>query len=162
MSREFSRSDLVRFRRIVCTVVAVVLGTALGLLLAPRSAHAQQKTFYLDRIQIPGGPDDGLVVWRPYVDEKTRFYGAGALGYSLNPLLSDAVTDRPNVQDRIENPVSNQLTMYLTAGAELGEVASASPSRFRSPCCRPAGAIRRRRGWARASSARRSGSTICG
>jgi hypothetical protein len=39
-------------------------------------AEAQQRTFYLDRLQVSGAPDDGVVMWRPYMHEKTRFYGA--------------------------------------------------------------------------------------
>jgi outer membrane protein OmpA-like peptidoglycan-associated protein len=100
------------------TRLLIALGAAFATL-APRAAEAQQSTFYLDRIQISGAPDDGVVVWRPYVAEKTRFYAATALGYTLNPLRDSAVTTIPNVQQVIGNPVSNQMIWYLNAGAEI-------------------------------------------
>ncbi|HVU02664.1 MAG TPA: OmpA family protein [Polyangiaceae bacterium] len=88
-------------------------------LLGSGVASAQQATFYLDRIQVSGQPDDGLVLWRPYLYEKTRFYGATTLGYTLNPLRADALADNPNVIRAIDNPVKNQLSMFLSAGAEV-------------------------------------------
>jgi outer membrane protein OmpA-like peptidoglycan-associated protein len=82
-------------------------------------ASAQQSTFYLDRIQISGAPDDGLVLWRPYLHEKTRFYGHAALGYTVNPLRAEDLTDRSNVQDRLETPVTHQLVLHPAVGAEF-------------------------------------------
>ena len=83
------------------------------------AAEAQQTTFYLDRIQISGAPDDGLAVWRPYLSEKTRFYAAATLGYTLNPLRRETLTDNPNVVNQLEDPVTNQLVTHLVAGAEF-------------------------------------------
>jgi outer membrane protein OmpA-like peptidoglycan-associated protein len=97
----------------------VAAGAALAPTLAGGIAHAQQTTFYLDRIQISGAPDDGLVAWRPYIFEKTRFYGAATLGYTHNPLRSATLTDNPNVQQRMQTPLSNQLVAHLAGGAEF-------------------------------------------
>jgi len=72
--------------------ISVAAATAAGTYLAAGTAHAQSGTFYLDRAQISGAPDDGFMVWRPYLAEKTRFYATGILGYSHNPLRSDPVT----------------------------------------------------------------------
>ncbi|HEX3772822.1 MAG TPA: OmpA family protein [Polyangiaceae bacterium] len=83
------------------------------------SAHAQSGYFYLDRAQISGAPDDGFMVWRPYLSEKTRFYANAILGYSHNPLRSDTVTDDPTAQANIDNPVEGQFITYLSAGAEI-------------------------------------------
>jgi OOP family OmpA-OmpF porin len=83
------------------------------------TAHAQSGTFYLDRAQISGAPDDGFMVWRPSLAEKTRFYGNAILGYSHNPLRSDTVASDPGVQSRIDNPVEGQFITYLSAGTEI-------------------------------------------
>jgi len=95
------------------------LAAAAATTLASHRADAQQTTFYLDRIQISGAPDDGLVLWRPYVYEKTRFYANAALGYTLDPLRVADLTDRPNVQDRIDTPVTHQLVLHPSVGAEF-------------------------------------------
>jgi outer membrane protein OmpA-like peptidoglycan-associated protein len=82
-------------------------------------AAAQERSFYLDRIQISGAPDDGYTVFRPRLYEKTRFYGALSLGYTLNPLRDETITDDADIQREIKNPVSHQLITYLNAGAEI-------------------------------------------
>lgn len=82
-------------------------------------ATAQDKSFYLDRIQISGAPEDGYAVWRPKLHEKTRFYGSLSLGYSQNPLRKTTVTDNAAIQADIRNPVANQFITYLGAGAEI-------------------------------------------
>ncbi len=83
------------------------------------TAQAQSGYFYLDRAQISGAPDDGFMVWRPYLSEKTRFYANAILGYSHNPLRSDTVTNDPTAQANIDNPVEGQFITYLSAGAEI-------------------------------------------
>ncbi len=97
---------------------------ALAVLLLPAPARAQSRTFYLDRAQISGQPDDGFMVWRPYLHDKTRFYGMAALGYTLNPLRNETVVDGARNQQRIENPVKHQLITYLSAGMEVAGRAS--------------------------------------
>jgi OmpA-OmpF porin, OOP family len=92
---------------------------AVGASLVAGSAHAQSGYFYLDRAQISGAPDDGFMVWRPYLSEKTRFYANAILGYSHNPLRSDTVTNDPTAQANIDNPVEGQFITYLSAGAEI-------------------------------------------
>src|SRR5688572_30324446 len=56
---------------------ALALAATLGVLflLTPRSAEAQASTFYLDRLFMPGAPDDATAVWRPKMHDRTRFYG---------------------------------------------------------------------------------------
>ncbi|HOU93212.1 MAG TPA: cell envelope biogenesis protein OmpA, partial [Polyangiaceae bacterium] len=98
---------MVHARRVIAGSV-VVAG-----LLAALPASAQDRTFYLDRIQISGAPDDGFTVWRPYLHEKTRLYGSLTLGYSQNPLRDETVTDDPDILRDIKNPVANQLMTYL-------------------------------------------------
>jgi len=88
-------------------------------LLLPSSARAQSTYFYLDRAQLSGAPDDGFMVWRPYMHEETRFYGSAALGYTANPLHASAVTDDPATQEAIDNPVQGQLILYGMLGAQI-------------------------------------------
>lgn len=88
-------------------------------LLCAADAAAQERTFYLDRVQVSGAPDDGLIVWRPYMAEKTRFFGAATLGYTLNPLHADTVTNNEQVADRIENPMRHQFILHLSGGIEI-------------------------------------------
>jgi hypothetical protein len=40
---------------------------------AAGTASAQDTTFYLDRLQVGGAPDDGIAVWRPEMHERERF-----------------------------------------------------------------------------------------
>lgn len=101
-------------RRGLAALSAAALAT-----LATLPAHAQQTTFYLDRIQISGAPDDGFAVFRPRLYPRTRFYGMAALGYTLNPLRKETVTDDPQTLREVGNPVQNQLIAYLVAGAEI-------------------------------------------
>lgn len=91
---------------------------ALVILCAP-AAWAQEKTFYLDRAQVSGAPDDGLMLWRPSLPDETRFYGSLALGYSQNPLRVAALTTDEDLLREAGNPVSNQLLAYLAAGTEV-------------------------------------------
>ncbi len=102
-------------RRTLASLVAliVLLGVTAG------TAHAQSTTFYLDRAQISGAPDDGYMVWRPYLHERTRFYGMAAFGFTLNPLRKDNVSDGGRDHERIENPVGGQIISYLSVGTEL-------------------------------------------
>jgi OmpA-OmpF porin, OOP family len=84
-----------------------------------RPAEAQDKLFYLDRAQISGAPDDGFMVWRPYLHNKTRFYGMMALGYSHNPLRSSSVTTNSRIAKSFEDPVKGQFITYLSIGTEV-------------------------------------------
>ena len=92
---------------------------AVGASLVAGTAHAQSGYFYLDRAQISGAPDDGFMVWRPTMSEKTRFYANAILGYSHNPLRADTVTDNPTAQNSIDNPVEGQFITYLSVGTEI-------------------------------------------
>jgi outer membrane protein OmpA-like peptidoglycan-associated protein len=104
--------------RLPCLLIGFAVA-ALALL-TPPAVRAQSRTFYLDRAQLSGAPDDGFIVWRPYVWEKTRFYGMGALGYSHRPLRDTTVADDATTASRIDDPVDAQLMMYLLAGTQIG------------------------------------------
>ena len=68
---------------------------AAGLLVAGE-AGAQQNVFHLDRLEVPGAPDDGLVLFRPQTKPNTIIYGQLGLGYSLNPLRMSNLTAVPD------------------------------------------------------------------
>ncbi|MEZ4219820.1 MAG: OmpA family protein [Polyangiaceae bacterium] len=105
-------------RLLLLTAVSLaVLGTA-------TTARAQTRTFYLDRAQVSGAPDDGFMVWRPYLHEKTRFYGMAAFGFTLNPLRNETVAKEGRNQDRVPDPVDGQIISYLSVGTELAGRAS--------------------------------------
>jgi len=112
----FSRSHLL-------PAAAGALALSAGLF-APSTAQAQSRTFYLDRAQISGAPDDGFMVWRPYQGERSRLYGMMALGYTLNPLRDDTVASSGNVAEKINNPISGQIIDYLSVGTQLAARAS--------------------------------------
>lgn len=104
---------------------AAPLLAVLSALSASKAALAQNSTFYLDRLQVAGAPDDGVGVWRPQMGQKTRFYGQLGLGYSLNPFrvenYVDTLDQAPIVQNAQKNgnPITMQLTTYLNAGVEI-------------------------------------------
>jgi outer membrane protein OmpA-like peptidoglycan-associated protein len=82
-------------------------------------AQAQNKGFYMDRAQLSGAPDDGYMVWRPYLAEKTRFYGQLSLGYTHNPLRNTSSTFNEDVADRFGNLIKGQAMTYLSIGTEV-------------------------------------------
>jgi outer membrane protein OmpA-like peptidoglycan-associated protein len=96
----------------------VALTIAAGLLWQ-NEARAQNITFYMDRAQISGAPDDGYMVWRPYLHEKTRFYGMLSLGYTHNPLRKEAATGDSTAQQGMPNLVTGQFLTYLNIGTEV-------------------------------------------
>ena len=100
----------------LATGVAAVCMALLGF---SSEARAQTGYFYLDRAQISGAPDDGFMVWRPHAFEVTRFYGFTALGYTLNPLRAETVSDNGDATVGMDTPVQGQLIQYLHVGTEV-------------------------------------------
>jgi OOP family OmpA-OmpF porin len=98
-------------------MLAGLLMSALSLVGAPASA---QRSFYLDRVQIGGAPDDGLVTRRPYVSPETRIYGSTGLGYVVNALRASTVASNSAVEERIENLIEQQLISYFSTGIQIG------------------------------------------
>ncbi|HEU5077287.1 MAG TPA: hypothetical protein VFU02_24015, partial [Polyangiaceae bacterium] len=111
-------------RRSLLALSALLTGSV-GLAL-PNTAIAQTQTFYLDRAQVGGAPDDGMMVWRPVMHEHTRVYATGFLGGTLNPLRKDNITDDPRAKREIETPVSGQVMSYFAGGLQLLDRISAS------------------------------------
>jgi OmpA-OmpF porin, OOP family len=103
--------------RVARAVCGALIASAAALATSP--ARAQSQTFYLDRAQISGAPDDGFMVWRPNMYDRTRFYGMLALGYTNRPLKAGPVAANSRVEDEIDTLVKRQLTTYLSVGTEI-------------------------------------------
>jgi OmpA-OmpF porin, OOP family len=96
---------------------AALLGGSL--LLLPGLAEAQTSTFYLDRLQVGGGPSDGTAVWRP-VFGPTRLFAHVGVGWSSRPLRIDGfVADAERARGLYGPAVQLQLTGYGTFGIEV-------------------------------------------
>lgn len=91
-----------------------------GALLLATNASAQQRTFHLDRLEMPGAPEDGAVLFRPVTQAKTIVFGQYALGFSLRPLRTATITtDRATLRNSSSGVVDYQLTQYATAGIQF-------------------------------------------
>jgi outer membrane protein OmpA-like peptidoglycan-associated protein len=93
---------------------------ALATFATPRLAAAQQNTFHLDRLEVPGAPDDGIILFRPVAQPKPIFYAQLGLGYSVDPLRTANVTSNPTVlQNSATNVITTQISTYVSLGFEL-------------------------------------------
>jgi outer membrane protein OmpA-like peptidoglycan-associated protein len=91
-----------------------------GMLGASGVAEAQQKTFHLDRLEMPGAPDDGVVLFRPQTQQRTIFFGQLALGYQFRPLRTKNITtEQATLAISPSAAISNQFAIYGTAGFEV-------------------------------------------
>jgi outer membrane protein OmpA-like peptidoglycan-associated protein len=89
-------------------------------LLSPGEARAQATTFTLDRMVVPGGPDDGIAIYRPVTQDKPLFFAQIGLGYSVNPLHTVNVThDSGTIAGSPAGLIQGQITQYTTAGFEF-------------------------------------------
>jgi outer membrane protein OmpA-like peptidoglycan-associated protein len=84
------------------------------------AASAQQASFHLDRLEVPGGPEDGMVLFRPVTQAKPLVFAQLGYGYSLNPLKTSSVTvDQGTLARSPRGMVQHQLTSVMTVGTEL-------------------------------------------
>ena len=87
------------------------------------SAFAQTQTFKLDRVEVPGAPDDTLMMARAVTQPEPTLFAQLGLGYSLNPLRTDTIYSVPNLRLLAQAPargvVKDQLTVYTAVGAQL-------------------------------------------
>ncbi|MCL2724360.1 MAG: OmpA family protein [Polyangiaceae bacterium] len=104
------------FRRILTGAIVCASGLAV-----PEFAHAQQKTFHLDRLEVPGAPEDGVALFRPVTNQRNIFYGQLALGYSLRPLRVRNITTDNAILARTSRSsvIQDQLTVYGSAGFQI-------------------------------------------
>ncbi|AUX40188.1 uncharacterized protein SOCE26_015870 [Sorangium cellulosum] len=100
---------------------AAALLTIALLLAWPRRSEAQESTFYLDRLQVAGAPDDGMAVWRPAIGP-TRLFAQATVNYAHNALRVETFVHDPARARALRGPaVASQLTTHYTVGAELLE-----------------------------------------
>jgi OOP family OmpA-OmpF porin len=104
----------------VSAILMAGMAAGLAVLLPATPAAAQQNTFHLDRLEVPGAPDDGMVLFRPVTQPNTIFYGQLGLGYSLNPLRMKNITSDPGtLRASDSNAITSQFTTYFSAGFEF-------------------------------------------
>src|SRR5258708_25534293 len=88
-----------------------------SLMLGSPDAKAQQHTFHLDRLEVPGAPDDGLVLFRPVTQPNAILYTQLAMGFAVTPLRTRAITDQiAALRAPPGNPITTQLSAYMSAG----------------------------------------------
>jgi OmpA-OmpF porin, OOP family len=98
--------------------VALLVGAAAAL--CAETAAAQQKTFHLDRLEMPGAPEDGVVLFRPVTNQRTIFFGQLGIGYQLRPLRTSTVTNDQATRARSGSTViQDQLAVYGNAGFQI-------------------------------------------
>ncbi len=86
----------------------------------PRLALAQQQTFHLDRLEIPGAPDDGLVLFRPETRTAAVVYAQLGIGFALNPLRAGNVTnDGTTLRGSPGDIITTQLSTYMSGGVQV-------------------------------------------
>jgi OOP family OmpA-OmpF porin len=90
-----------------------------GAALLARPAAAQQQTFHLDRLEVPGAPDDGVVLFRPTMQEAPIVYGQLGIGLSVDPLRMGNITNGAVQRASAGNVITDQLSTYLSAGVEF-------------------------------------------
>lgn len=107
---------------------AAAVGAALAALGATiswtPSAQAQQQTFHLDRLEVPGAPDDGLILFRPYQQSPPTFYAQLGVGFAYAPFRMSNITNNPgwlhaSASAGQSNLIVSQISTYLSAGFEV-------------------------------------------
>jgi OmpA-OmpF porin, OOP family len=88
--------------------------------LATAPARAQQTTFHLDRLEMPGAPDDGLVLFRPVVQPRATFYAQLGMGYALRPLKTKHITSEAATLNQSPSAViQDQFSTYASVGVQF-------------------------------------------
>jgi OmpA-OmpF porin, OOP family len=83
------------------------------------NAAAQQSAFKLDRLEMPGAPDDSVTQFRPTADTRPMFFAQLGMGYSRRPLRTSAIVARGDtltLNQSSAGVVDNQLAVYANAG----------------------------------------------
>ncbi len=105
-----------------CSKWAAMALAVSGVLISPRALQAQQHTFHLDRLEVPGAPDDGLVLFRPVTRPEAIFYAQLGLGLSIDPLRMGniGISTASNTARQVPNNViTSQFSTYVSAGFEV-------------------------------------------
>jgi outer membrane protein OmpA-like peptidoglycan-associated protein len=106
--------------RVLCSAGALFSTLWASGVVSPTEAHAQTSTFTLDRMMVPGGPDDGIAIYRPATQDKEIFFAQIGLGYSVNPLHTvNVIHDQGVLNASPSGLIQGQITQYTTAGFEF-------------------------------------------
>jgi OmpA-OmpF porin, OOP family len=83
-------------------------------------ASAQQRTFHLDRLEMAGGPEDGIGLFRPVTNQRTILFGQLGVGYQFRPLRTSTITTDDATLSRSKSSViTHQLAIYGNAGFQF-------------------------------------------
>src|SRR5262249_23574442 len=120
-AERLTMADKLTVRRRARYVKALSIGIALGAVLAPEVARAQNKAFYLDRLFMAGAPDDAIGMWRPQMGEQTRFFGQFGLGLAYEPFRVRNEVSPTYALERgsYPTPVKFQAEAYADVGVEI-------------------------------------------
>jgi outer membrane protein OmpA-like peptidoglycan-associated protein len=89
-----------------------------GAMFMARPSEAQQPTFHLDRLEVPGSPDDGAALFRPTTNELNIIYAQLGVGLAVNPLRTSDITHAPLLGGS-NNVISSQFSTYMSGGFEF-------------------------------------------
>lgn len=100
--------------------VTTALATSAVLTFTSADANAQKSGYTADRLVLGTNPDDGLATWRPYMSDRTRFFGDISFDYIRRPLRITPLTSDNAIRNRnTDGVISNQLNTNLSFGTEL-------------------------------------------
>jgi outer membrane protein OmpA-like peptidoglycan-associated protein len=115
-----SQRSAVSNRTFSLAVSAAVGVAALGV---ASEARAQQQTFHLDRLEVPGTPQDGVALFVPDTLKEPSFYAQVGLGFALNPLRLSNIASQSLVPTVFaqsnSHVVATQFSTYMSAGFEF-------------------------------------------
>src|SRR5258708_19343593 len=114
---KMGRMELMRFLRARSVLAAAFAAGAV--LLVPRPLWAQQQTFHLDRLEVPGAPDDGAILFRPVTQPGPIVYTQFGLGLAVNPLRTSEITNsRDALRASPHDIITGQFSTYMSAGGQ--------------------------------------------
>jgi OOP family OmpA-OmpF porin len=114
-----ARDELMRLSHAL-RVYAAALAAGGAALLAACPLLAQQQTFHLDRLEMPGAPDDGAILFRPVTQPGAIVYTQLGLGLAVNPLRTSEITNSPAaLRASPHDIITGQFSTYMSAGVEV-------------------------------------------
>src|SRR5260370_7769038 len=117
--RETARDELMRSSHAL-RVWAGALAAGGAVLLAACPLLAQQQTFHLDRLEMPGAPDDGAILFRPVTQEGAIVYTQLGLGLAVNPLRTSEITNSPSaLRASPHDIITGQFSTYISARVQV-------------------------------------------
>src|SRR5260370_9199684 len=117
--RETARDELMRSSHAL-RVWAGALAAGGAVLLAACPLLAQQRTFHPDRLEMPGAPADGAILFLPVTQEGAIVYTQLGLGLAVNPLRTSEITNSPSaLRASPHDIITGQFSTYMSAGVQV-------------------------------------------